>query len=82
MHHGDSRSGVKKQKASVAKENSRLAEQIKEQAEKYEETTRSVYAMLSDHVDIKAYGRASDSYVLKSHLNFFKEIRAHPSTSN
>ena len=66
----------KKQKASVFKEKlAAQAEQIKEQNQKYEEKRRSVYAMLSNHVEIKVYGRASDSHVLESQLISFQETR-------
>ena len=66
----------KKQKASAFKEKlAAQADQIKEQSERREEMRRTVYAMLSDHLDIKAYGRASDSHVLGSQLISFKETR-------
>ena len=66
----------KKQKASAFKEKlAAQARRIKERNEKHQEKKTSVYATLSDHVDIKAYGRASDSHVLESQLITFKETR-------
>lgn len=66
----------KKEKASAFKKKLAIqAGQIKERNEKHQEKKRSVYAMLSAHVDIKAHGQTLDSRFLGSQLITFKETQ-------
>ena len=66
----------KKQKASAFKEKLAVqARRIKERNEKDQEEKRSVYTMLSDHVDLKAHDRTSDPGFLGSQLITFKETQ-------
>lgn len=66
----------KKQKASAFKEKLAVqARRIKQQKEKHQEKKRSVYAMLSDHVDLKVHGQTSDPGFLESQLITFKETQ-------